>query len=421
MEQNNEIDAFKMIMEDQEGDKDINLKGGDSPEGEKGAHGSNDSSEGEKEDGKKTEPSMEFIELDADLQPKSTDNPGEQPKGSPTDSLAANEDPANNEPDPNNPEQFLGQRLKSMLDGRFDGETVEEQLGFIEGILDNQEDVLSVRDELSRQKQLNQELQDRLKNQDPDMISAMEFKKETGISDINTFNALKNVDIESINAKQAIEMVSKIKHPNLSSEDLQFKMSRKYKLGDDYDEADQRLGEIEMKEEAYEAKNYLKELKGKIKTPEIDFDSQARESELAEEFENLKESWDNAVENSFAKVQNPKFNIDENVSVEMSIEPSEIEWMKDIAWEYAVENKLDPTDKDAYPEIASYVQQMYIAENFNRIAKAIYVQAQNDKELKNKQELANPSAMSADKPDQPSDSKKKDMSDEAFQFAMRNM
>lgn len=337
---------------------------------------------------------------------KPTDSPAGEPN--PSDPMGQGGDPSGN----NTPE--FGSRLKSLLDGRFDGDSIDEQFNYLENVLSDQQEVLSVRDELSRVRTVNAELLERLKGQDPELLSAIQFKKDTGIEDQAMFSRIKSLDFETLNPKQAIELADKLRY-SLSEEDLKYKMAQKYKLGEDFEEADRRLGEIEMKQDAVSAVAYLKELKGKITTPELNYDAESRETELAQQFEERKQAWDDVVEKGFSKVNNPKFQIVEGVDIEMDLTPEDIEWMKDIAWEYAVEQGFDPANPEVFPEIGDYVNSMYIQKHFDKIKAAIYQRGLNDSSLKEKQELANPSALTPGNPNQSVVSKPKDASDVIFE------
>lgn len=409
--------AFDMIIGSQSNAQDNKQEGGE-PAAAGGQAPANPEPENQNPGGepKKTDPAAPIVQqLDASFQPIV---PKGEPAATPTEPQTQGE-PASTtgEPtaEPTGEPMSIEQRISSILSGRLDSTSFEDQLSYLQGAVETQDEVFRYREDMERKDALIQELQGRLSNQDSDLMAAAQFKKDTGIADYGVYNMLKDLDVDNIGAKQAIEVMSKIKSPGLSNEDLQFKMDRKYKQGEEFDEADQKLGQIEMKEDAHEAKNYLKELKGKITTPEVGFDLQARESEMTEKLNVLKEDWDNAVESAFANTQNPKFDIGNNNILEMTITPQEIETMKDDAWEFAVENGLDPTDQDSYAVIGEYVQNMYIQNNWQRMLAAAREQGFHAAQQSDKKELHNPSAL--DDKRQQSTTDTRDISDMAFEWA----
>jgi len=405
-------EAFRMIQEDhaqtQDNKQEVvppSSEGEDNP-------GDNPNPSKEGGEGGKPESAANVTVLDNEFRPITEDKPGENGNAASKQEPVATDDPE--------PIMEFGSRVKELLGGMPDLKSDEDHYNYIQSVLSGQGQSEEVREELNRKQTIIQELQEKLSGQDSELLAATQFKKDTGIADHGIFTALKDLDVDNMGNQQAIEMMSMIKNPALSKEDLKFKMERKYLQGEDVEEADRRLGEIEMKGDSYEARNFLRDLKGKITTPENDFDVQARESEIEQELTQLKENWDSAVETSFAKVENPKFDIDGSSFLEMSLQPNEVEEMKDIAWEYAIENNLDPQDPESYKEIGNFVQNMYIGQNFNKMLRAAYEQGQHDTQIKDKKEIHNPSALHQDNPDQKVVDTS-DMSDKAFEWANRKV
>jgi len=331
-------------------------------------------------------PSGNIIELDGNLNPVQRESDSEVVS-----------DPVSQDEQLDGVSRPMGSNLLDFLNGRFEGLEEGEQLKVIQEALDNQSSIEEIREELEITQNLTTQMRTALEGQDTEMLEAMQFKKETGINDLNVYTDLKTKELSSMSPEEAIRLAKRIQSPGVAQDDLNFLIANKYKQDTEkYDEDEVRLGKIQLQEDSYQAVKYLNDLKSKINVPETVFDIDAKQQELHEELKVRKENWEGIVTKAFEVPSKPVFKIKDNVSLEFDVDPKLIEEYKKDALEYAVQNKLDFTE-EAYEELNLYTRNRYILSNYEKMLHSAYERGANDIRKQTDQELHNPSALNSDK------------------------
>ena len=297
-----------------------------------------------------------------------------------------------------------------LLNGRFEIQDSQEARSFIEDSINSRAELDRVRDELNTNQQMLQQVEAAFKDTDKELLSAMQFKKETGL-DYGVYNSLKQTDLDSMSAEKAITVLKKIKNPEISNEDLEFVLKNKYKQDlDQYEEREVRLGLIELKEDAIEAKKTLADLKSKIKDPEPLFNTEQKKSEIEQRRNSLTKGWGDVISSAKSQFSAYTVPIDDEIQLQFDLDESVAKEYEQQALEHAIELGLEFND-ESYNYLQHYTRSIQIMNDLPRVVKAAYEKGRNHVLLQQEKELSNPSAANAGKVNQDGSGAPVDVSD----------
>ena len=127
------------------------------------------------------------------------------------------------------------------------------------------------------------------------------------------------LDIEGMDAMEAIRTRMKFAHPNRSAEDIDFLIKNKYKLDEEEFEANEiRLSKLQMEDDATEARKELKELQQKAALKERKVSENHKQQE--EEIRQANEKWQRNVDVTLKEFERMEFNLGEEEKFNFGVE-----------------------------------------------------------------------------------------------------
>lgn len=240
-----------------------------------------------------------------------------------------------------------GEFLKEIFGDRF--KTVDDAKNAnISGVFDEVENLRREKAEL--ESKLSVKPKTNFANDEVALYN--EFVRETGIQNYGVFHKINSSDLSTMEPMDALVTKYIFDHPEQASKESMIRkhFEKKYNVDpEEVDEDDLAINRIGMEADGVSAKKALLEVKGKIKVPEPETETDVAPKELTpEEKASLQTGWESVgtnVSKTLAHLQVP-IKDGKNPLLAYEISEAEQKEIKDYISDYAVENRMELNEQN---------------------------------------------------------------------------